>query len=71
VPISYAGRTYDEGKKIRARHALGVLGMFVKQRVSSVFERDSHRDASAEEAQKPAHKSNGNGKSPHRPTAPS
>jgi len=25
VPISYHGRTYDEGKKIRARHAVTVL----------------------------------------------
>ena len=25
VPISYYGRTYDEGKKIRAHHAVGVV----------------------------------------------
>jgi glycosyltransferase involved in cell wall biosynthesis len=33
VPISYAGRTYAEGKKIRARDAASVIAMFVKQRV--------------------------------------
>lgn len=25
VPVSYCGRTYGEGKKIRARHAIGVV----------------------------------------------
>ena len=25
VPISYRGRTYDEGKKIRARHVFKIL----------------------------------------------
>ena len=25
VPVNYYGRTYDEGKKIRARHAFAVL----------------------------------------------
>jgi glycosyltransferase involved in cell wall biosynthesis len=35
VPISYAGRTYDEGKKIRFWHALPVLWMIVSQRFSS------------------------------------
>ncbi len=32
VPITYAGRTYEEGKKIRAHHAIGVLAMIVKRR---------------------------------------
>jgi glycosyltransferase involved in cell wall biosynthesis len=34
VPISYAGRTYAEGKKIRARHAFSVLGMILKRRLA-------------------------------------
>jgi glycosyltransferase involved in cell wall biosynthesis len=29
VPISYRGRTYEEGKKIRPRHALGILAAIV------------------------------------------
>lgn len=32
VPISYHGRTYEEGKKIRAYHAIGVIWMIVKCR---------------------------------------
>jgi glycosyltransferase involved in cell wall biosynthesis len=32
VPISYHGRTYDEGKKIRARHAVAVLITIARQR---------------------------------------
>lgn len=32
VPISYHGRTYDDGKKIRAHHALGVLWTSFKMR---------------------------------------
>lgn len=32
VPISYHGRTYDEGKKIRAYHTLGVLWAIVATR---------------------------------------
>jgi len=32
VPISYRGRTYDEGKKIRAHHTLSVLAMIVRAR---------------------------------------
>jgi glycosyltransferase involved in cell wall biosynthesis len=71
VPISYAGRTYDEGKKIRAHHAFAVLGMFLKQRVLGAFESDSRPTPSAEEPPNPASTSNGNGKSPHRSTAPS
>jgi glycosyltransferase involved in cell wall biosynthesis len=39
VPISYAGRTYAEGKKIRARHAIGVIGMMVRRRVASLWNR--------------------------------
>ena len=34
VPVSYNGRTYDEGKKIRARHILPVLGTIVRSRFS-------------------------------------
>ena len=33
VPISYHGRTYEEGKKIKARHILAVLWMIVKMRL--------------------------------------
>jgi glycosyltransferase involved in cell wall biosynthesis len=32
VPISYRGRSYAEGKKIRARHAIGVLWMILRRR---------------------------------------
>ena len=39
VPITYAGRTYAEGKKIRARHAVGVIGMMVRRRVASLWDR--------------------------------
>lgn len=33
VPISYRGRSYDEGKKIRAHHVVAVLGMIVRARL--------------------------------------
>ncbi len=33
VPISYHGRTYAEGKKIRARHAFNVLSMILRCRI--------------------------------------
>ena len=33
VPISYFGRTFEEGKKIRARHAISVLLTIVKCRL--------------------------------------
>jgi glycosyltransferase involved in cell wall biosynthesis len=69
VPISYAGRTYAEGKKIRARHAIGVLGMFLKQRVLAAFEPDEKPAPVQDEAPKAASSSNGNGKSPHPPAA--
>jgi Glycosyltransferases involved in cell wall biogenesis len=60
VPISYAGRTYAEGKKIRARHGFGVLAMFVKQRVLAALETDARGG-----------EANGNnGKSPHRRADP-
>ena len=32
VPVSYNGRTYGEGKKIRARHFWSVLAMIVRSR---------------------------------------
>ena len=32
VPIAYNGRTYAEGKKIRARHALGVMWTILRTR---------------------------------------
>ena len=33
VPINYHGRTYEEGKKIRAVHIISVLLMFLKKRL--------------------------------------
>lgn len=33
VPISYAGRTYEEGKKIRARHVWPVLYTIIRTRL--------------------------------------
>ena len=36
VPINYHGRTYSEGKKIRAHHALAVLSMIFRQRLARV-----------------------------------
>lgn len=34
VPISYRGRSYAEGKKIRAHHVIAVIGMIVRRRLS-------------------------------------
>jgi glycosyltransferase involved in cell wall biosynthesis len=34
VPISYHGRSYEEGKKIRARHVIPVLGMLFRRGLS-------------------------------------
>lgn len=34
VPIAYHGRTYEQGKKIRARHALDVLGTILWMRLT-------------------------------------
>jgi glycosyltransferase involved in cell wall biosynthesis len=34
VPISYHGRGYDEGKKIKGRHAIAVIAMIVRRRFS-------------------------------------
>ncbi len=33
VPISYSGRTFEEGKRIKARHVFGVIYMIVKKRM--------------------------------------
>lgn len=33
VPITYAGRTYGEGKKIKAHHVIAVLWTMIKERV--------------------------------------
>ena len=33
VPISYSGRTYDEGKKIRARNVISVILTILKKRL--------------------------------------
>ena len=32
VPISYSGRTFEEGKKIKARHSFSVIFMILKKR---------------------------------------
>lgn len=32
VPIAYHGRTYDQGKKIRAHHAIGVIWTIISMR---------------------------------------
>ena len=32
VPVSYAGRTFEEGKKIKGRHVFKVLFMIIKKR---------------------------------------
>lgn len=32
VPVSYRGRTYADGKKIRAKHIIGVIGMIFRKR---------------------------------------
>jgi hypothetical protein len=37
VPISYHGRTYEEGKKIRAHHAIPVVVTMVRERLLRVF----------------------------------
>jgi glycosyltransferase involved in cell wall biosynthesis len=37
VPISYHGRTYEEGKKIRAHHAIPVIWTMVRERVARFF----------------------------------
>ena len=33
VPVSYQGRTYEEGKKIRAHHAIAVIWTIIKLRL--------------------------------------
>ena len=33
VPISYSGRSFSEGKKIKARHTFGVIFMILKKRL--------------------------------------
>ena len=33
VPISYHGRSYEEGKKIRARHTIAVILMIIRRRL--------------------------------------
>lgn len=35
VPVSYHGRSYEEGKKIRARHAIPVILMILRRRIFS------------------------------------
>jgi glycosyltransferase involved in cell wall biosynthesis len=35
APISYHGRTYDEGKKIRARHVFAIVATIVQERFAS------------------------------------
>ena len=33
VPIVYHGRTYEEGKKIKPRHILGIIGMIIREKI--------------------------------------
>ena len=33
VPVSYQGRSYDEGKKIMARHAIPVILTIIRRRM--------------------------------------
>lgn len=33
VPVSYHGRTYDEGKKIKAHHIIAVFGTIIRERL--------------------------------------
>ena len=33
VPISYSGRTFDEGKKIKGRHVFAVIFMIIKKKL--------------------------------------
>ncbi len=33
VPISYSGRTFEEGKKIKARHTFAVIYMIIKKKL--------------------------------------
>ena len=33
VPISYSGRSFEDGKKIKARHTLSVVWMIIKKRL--------------------------------------
>lgn len=35
VPISYYGRTYEEGKKIRPKHVIGIIFVMIKERLFS------------------------------------
>ncbi len=35
VPISYYGRTYEEGKKIRPKHVIGIISIMIKERLFS------------------------------------
>lgn len=35
VPISYYGRTYEEGKKIRPKHVIGIICIMIKERFFS------------------------------------
>ena len=33
VPIVYYGRTYEEGKNIKPRHILGIIGMIIREKI--------------------------------------
>ena len=37
VPISYHGRSYEEGKKIRAHHAIPVIWTIMRERAARLF----------------------------------
>jgi glycosyltransferase involved in cell wall biosynthesis len=50
VPISYSGRTYEEGKKIRARHAWPVIMMIIASRLRRGGAWVEHRNSESEHA---------------------
>ena len=35
VPVSYHGRTYEEGKKIRGRHLAAIFATIISERLRS------------------------------------
>ena len=43
VPISYFGRTYEEGKKIRAVHAIAVARTIITERLRPLSNRKRER----------------------------
>ncbi|RMH51808.1 MAG: glycosyltransferase family 2 protein [Zetaproteobacteria bacterium] len=47
VPISYHGRSYEEGKKIKPHHVFGVVGAIIRYRMTAAGRRrNNHADRS-------------------------